>query len=334
MSHIRIEPVFWADHQGTLRELRERVFIQEQGVPAELEWDCHDETALHWLITQDEKPIGCARIVIDPRQIGVAKLGRVAILPGFRRQGAGSHLLQGLVDQAPERIFRHGYHCQQLQADVQCSAASFYLTNGWHFLPQETHHAPNAKAPIPKLHWDADIPHVLMAFELKNRDTRQQQWLRLGFDKARYRWHSKDGISDIALIQLLICQNPAYMSLTITDIQQPIWQHKTTIQVLSDYLRGSPRREVQILIQKEYRGIQEHPLLQLSQRISSRLNIRRSEEFSTSQLLAWPYGYLNWTTHSGEACFNNRRECEQRKRNFELIRDNSSALHEGRRIHL
>ena len=250
-------------------------------------------------------------------------------------------MLQSLVDQAPERIFRHGYHCQQLQADVQCSAASFYLINGWHFLfRQPPQDAPLANLTssdntntLPDVHWDAGIPHVPMALELKHHQQQAQQQLHLGFDSSRYHWPANDGISVIALLQLLICQNPLAMMLTIPDLRHPVWSHQTTLQTLSNYLRGSSRREVQVLIQSEYKGIQEHPLIQLTQRIG-RLNVRCSHEAITHQLLAWPYGYLNWTAQSGEVCFNNRRECSQRKRNFEHIRDNSSSLKEGRRIHL
>ncbi len=334
MDHIRVEAAFWADQQQTLMALRQRVFIQEQNVPAELEWDHADASALHWLITLDGEPVGCARLVIDARHPGIAVLGRVAILPAHRRVGLGSRLLHDIVTQAPSRLHHHGYHCQQLKADVQCSALAFYLHNNW-YIPA-AHESPRIP---PEFHWDANIPHVPMVYDLIHHelaeDNNVTQRLTLGQDSHHYQWRSDpDNIIAIGFLQSLLAQEPRQVLISTCDIRAPLWRHDTTRTLLLHYLKASRHHSVVLLLKEEYPGLQEHPLVQLSQRIS-RLSIRRNVDIhSHHQLLAIPCGYLEWDQQSGNTCLNHRRECERRQRQFEEIRETSLALQEGRRVHL
>jgi predicted GNAT family N-acyltransferase len=74
--------------------IREQVFVHEQGVPADLEYDQHDRlaTTRHYLArTEDGTPAGAARW--RPTRQGV-KLERFAVLPDFRNKAIGSNLLK------------------------------------------------------------------------------------------------------------------------------------------------------------------------------------------------------------------------------------------------
>ncbi len=78
--------------------IRRTVFIEEQGVPPELEWDeATDQTCLHALARIDGQAVGTARLLPD------AQIGRMAVLPAFRRHRLGSALLIALVNAARER---------------------------------------------------------------------------------------------------------------------------------------------------------------------------------------------------------------------------------------
>jgi len=94
----------WKTHKSQLKQIREQVFIQEQGVPVELEWDDMDENALHVLAeatSNDEiLAIGTARIIIKKEQ---AYIGRMAILPEWREQGIGTKILQLCIDECLHR---------------------------------------------------------------------------------------------------------------------------------------------------------------------------------------------------------------------------------------
>ena len=97
--------------------IREKVFVQGQGVPADDEYDQHDRqaTTRHYLARVDGQPAGAARW--RPTDKGV-KLERFAVLDGFRGHGVGTALVrQVLADvqaEAPDaaQVYLHA----QLQA--------------------------------------------------------------------------------------------------------------------------------------------------------------------------------------------------------------------------
>ena len=72
-------------------DIRFEVFVEEQKVPAEEEIDEYDMTAIHIIMYQDSKPIGTLRLLESHDQY---KIGRFAILKGFRGNGNGKALFQ------------------------------------------------------------------------------------------------------------------------------------------------------------------------------------------------------------------------------------------------
>lgn len=93
-SNLRfcIKQVEWSATQAQLCQIRQRVFIEEQQVPTELEWDGLDGNALHLLAINDlNEPVGCARILPD------GAIGRMAVLKEWRKQGVGKALLDAAV---------------------------------------------------------------------------------------------------------------------------------------------------------------------------------------------------------------------------------------------
>ncbi|MEX0319833.1 MAG: GNAT family N-acetyltransferase [Ruegeria sp.] len=76
------------------------VFVEEQGVPAEIEVDTFDEDALHLLAFLDDEPVGTARVLFDGE---VAKIGRVCVLPEARGTGLGAALIGHGVEVASAR---------------------------------------------------------------------------------------------------------------------------------------------------------------------------------------------------------------------------------------
>lgn len=121
MSDLRLV----TDREGLEAALavREEVFVLEQGVPADLERDEHDETADHVLAVVDGKPVGTGRLVVEPG--GVAHLGRIAVLPHARGHGLGADIVRALEDTARAR----GLHTAVLGA--QTHALGFYERLGY-----------------------------------------------------------------------------------------------------------------------------------------------------------------------------------------------------------
>jgi predicted GNAT family N-acyltransferase len=113
-------PVRWRKKEGVLADIRRRVFVEEQGVPPELEWDGRDASARHVLaLTDPGEPVGCGRLLAN------GHIGRLAVLPALRRRGIGGALLEALVAHARARGRRKVF----LHAQVR--AVPFYREHGF-----------------------------------------------------------------------------------------------------------------------------------------------------------------------------------------------------------
>ena len=123
--------------------IRRRVFIEEQNVPEELELDDLDATAVHLLATQDGRPVGTARLLIEGES---AKIGRVAVLPEMRGTRAGAALMRAALDELRAR------GVTKAKLGAQTHAIGFYEKLGF------TVHGPEYD--------DAGIPHRDMSRSL------------------------------------------------------------------------------------------------------------------------------------------------------------------------
>jgi predicted GNAT family N-acyltransferase len=100
--------------------VREKVFIEEQRVPRELEWDEWDERSKHAVACDWRgRAIGTARLLPDGR------IGRMAVLPEWRRRGVGAALLEALLALARER------RMPRVTLHAQTHAAGFYRRFGF-----------------------------------------------------------------------------------------------------------------------------------------------------------------------------------------------------------
>lgn len=105
-----------------LRRVREAVFVREQGVPLEIELDALDPACTHVLArAADGAPIGTGRLA------PTGKIGRMAVLPGWRGRGVGRALLRTLVDRAAAAGLG------EVHLHAQVDAEPFYAAEG--FLP-------------------------------------------------------------------------------------------------------------------------------------------------------------------------------------------------------
>jgi predicted GNAT family N-acyltransferase len=112
----------WAE----VADLRHRVFVLEQGVPAELERDDADATAVHALTRDDAgRVLATGRLLLDAAGPGRALIGRMAADPAARGQGHGAAVLAVLHRAAAE----HGQREVELHAQV--TARRFYERAGY-----------------------------------------------------------------------------------------------------------------------------------------------------------------------------------------------------------
>jgi len=114
----------WQDLQAHASAVRTEVFVQEQGIAAEDEWDDADATAVHAVVRNGfDLPLGTARL-LQP-EAGVAQIGRMAVTRLVRGSGLGQQLLQALVQQARAR------GDSEVRLHAQRSAQGFYARQGF-----------------------------------------------------------------------------------------------------------------------------------------------------------------------------------------------------------
>jgi predicted GNAT family N-acyltransferase len=83
-----VEQVKWQDKKSHLRHIRTTVFIEEQHVPIDMEWDEYDETCVHVIAETNEEPIGTARLLES------GQIGRMAVLKAYRNHGVATKMLE------------------------------------------------------------------------------------------------------------------------------------------------------------------------------------------------------------------------------------------------
>ncbi|GAA5169984.1 MULTISPECIES: GNAT family N-acetyltransferase [Halomonadaceae] len=115
----RVEQGDWRQLGEQASEIRRQVFIEEQAVPQEEEWDGRDDECLHFLARLDGQPVGTARLLPD------GHIGRVAVLAAGRGRGIGLALMQAAIEAARERGHAHA------ELAAQTHALAFYRRLGF-----------------------------------------------------------------------------------------------------------------------------------------------------------------------------------------------------------
>ena len=113
----------WQDAELDAYSIRKRVFIEEQGVPEEMEIDEFDLNALHALAYADSECIGTARLVTLTGSVG--RIGRMAVLPNHRGHGIGKQLLGALLKACQSQGIK------QIELHAQVKVIPFYQQFGF-----------------------------------------------------------------------------------------------------------------------------------------------------------------------------------------------------------
>jgi YbgC/YbaW family acyl-CoA thioester hydrolase len=114
----------WEALKDLAAPLRTEVFVEEQEIPQDLEWDEHDVTALHALVVNKlGQPVATGRL-LQP-QPKIAQIGRMAVSKPLRGGSLGRMVMDAFIEAARKR----GDHEVILHA--QCSAEGFYRRMGF-----------------------------------------------------------------------------------------------------------------------------------------------------------------------------------------------------------
>ena len=138
---VQVKTGTWAELGEDAGRIRTEVFVREQRIPAELEWDADDATAVHAVAyNRLGQAIGTGRLL--PASEGVARIGRMAVHQVLRGGRVGEQVLRTLAGVAQHRGDR------AIELHAQRTARGFYERLG--FTAQG------------EMFEEAGIPHVTM----------------------------------------------------------------------------------------------------------------------------------------------------------------------------
>ncbi|WP_286831650.1 MULTISPECIES: GNAT family N-acetyltransferase [Acinetobacter] len=139
-AELKIVAGTWAELAAAARLIREAVFIQEQHIASEDEWDAEDKLCTHFVAYLHDQPVATARLLTNN------SIGRVAVLTSARGFKIGQQLMQAVID----------YACaegrQFVKLSSQVHAIGFYQALGFQLQGDE--------------YLDCGIPHIDMYLQL------------------------------------------------------------------------------------------------------------------------------------------------------------------------
>jgi predicted GNAT family N-acyltransferase len=121
-TELLIELLSWENARAHASPIRFTVFVEEQGVPREIELDEHDALSIHAVAFENQTAVATGRLLPD------GHIGRMAVLKDWRGRGIGGRMLEALIERARQRGDR------QVALSAQVRAVPFYLANG--FIPE------------------------------------------------------------------------------------------------------------------------------------------------------------------------------------------------------
>lgn len=314
-----VQRVTWKDAEADLRILREFVFIKEQNVPPELEWDGEDENAVH-VIARDEKnrAIGTARMTAD------GHIGRMAVLRAWRNRGVGSEMLTALITIARAR------QLPRVKLDAQTQAIEFYLKHGF--------------AVQGEIFMDAGIPHQHMTRSLPPLDVhinindlpKQVLGETRGYIDLKGLEDNKQSAIHMAK------QGKRSLNLFTPNLDPRVFDNDEFIEAVKQVALDNPRSKVNILIINPHEVVSHgHRIVELARRISSHVFIHRADDEDTDRvdtfMVVDNVGIIRRAHNDrfeGLAEFNNPGEARLLAKEFAEMWERSQPEPELRRLHL
>lgn len=144
MSKTTVRKADWQHDMVDIMRIREAVFINEQNIPPEQEWDDLDTTSTHFLAIDGNYCMGTARLTKETESC--ARISRVAVLKDWRGLHIGNEILQAIINEAKQQNFT------LLTLAAQKHATKFYKHFGFEVVSDEF--------------LEVGIPHVEMQLKI------------------------------------------------------------------------------------------------------------------------------------------------------------------------
>ncbi len=258
-ADFRVEPADYRTDFQDLRRVREPVFVIEQQVPIELEWDAIDPICQHVIARDnDNRPIGTGRL--SPQR----KIGRMAVMHAWRGRGVGEALLRALIDAARAQRW------PDVTLNAQVDAIGFYEKYG--FVAHDAEFM------------EAGIRHQAMRLVLDPFEERPPFIQRLDLVAVE---SLEDALRATAEA---IAGSRRELCVFSRDLDYTLFSATTTMDALRAYATSDIDCAVRVLLLDPLIPTQQnHPWLTLAQRLPSVFAFRACEEETDRQ---YPSAFL------------------------------------------
>jgi len=253
-ADFRVEPADYSIDFKDLRAVREPVFVIEQNVPLELEWDDLDPHCHHVIARDNQhRPIGTGRLTPEHT------IGRMAVLHEWRGQGVGEALLQALIEKARELGW------PEVSLHAQVSAIGFYGKFGFTSYGEQ--------------YEEAGIQHRSMRLSLPPAVTSSGRppAVARGPSGRPIEFDGVDAV--IEATRILILDARRELVVYTRDLEHAVYAHPAVVDAFKQFAIAGRGGVARILVQDP--GVAQaepHPLLALSQRLSSAFELRTPQD--------------------------------------------------------
>lgn len=264
IPNFYLEPATYAVDFDDLHHVRNAVFVDEQQIPPEVEFDELDRQCHHVIARNDQgQAIGTGRLSPEGR------IGRMAVLKEWRGQGVGESLLRGLIEKARKLGLR------EINANAQISAIGFYEKFGF-----------NHEGDV---FLEAGIPHRAIRLILEPLDQTVPRTVKPR--QASVEAMRLETIESALLATLeLIKRSRRLLCIYSHDLEYGLYGQGEVIEALKRFVLDNRNSEVQIIVQFPANlQHQTHPVIELAQKLTSHFLIRTPIEAEDIQ---YPSAFL------------------------------------------
>ncbi len=313
-ADFRVEPADYRVDFADLRAVREPVFVVEQQVPIEEEWDELDPQCRH-VIARDNNntPIGTGRLTPE------RKIGRMAVVATWRGKGVGGALLEALMDEA------RALGWPEVTLNSQTHAMPFYAAYGFEAFGDEF--------------MEAGIPHRKMRKALNAPDPGRRPRPAPQGDAAIIEVDSETAVRDTALKVLSRARRE--IRVFTRDLEPGLYGFVAVVEALRAFATSGRAPMVHIIvIEPERLRAEGHALLALTQRLPSVFRLRTpidpedrqaAEGFIVADETAYLFRPLA-TRFEGGACLDGPARASQLAQEFDRRWERARELTEVRAI--
>jgi len=256
---VHVLEVDWKTHADALSAIRTEVFVEEQGVPRELEWDGEDEVCHHFLaINEAGQRVGCGRLMPS------GQIGRMAVVRNERGKGIGRLILDAAIEKGKSLGF------QRVSLHAQKEAVPFYRKAG--FLPEGDEFM---EAGIPHQAMNLELPIPFDPPENVPRPAIREEPAPEAAELAELKQFDGEGDCVHGLLEALGWPLRT-VRIYSQELDHLLFDREDVADALSAFVRSGPPTRLLVLIHSSSSVVSRgHRLVELARRLNSKIEIRK-----------------------------------------------------------